>query len=255
MTQVAPNQAPEPLRLPSAVGDRGGLYPRWPFLAALLLTPTLIVGEAINLYFLSHACTFGGFWCRLDSTPDFVQGLGVLAVFGLLWLAFFVFGVGPLEIALTPTAARPDARRAQPNSPIWRVVWQLSNFERFRHLLIGIGVAALLLLALAVYLHDLSAITLPMGLALIIVGLCALVWKPDSRHPVGRVVLRDGQGFETGETVPWVPALAHPGYIFRTLPLIDRLWPPPWPAGVPVPAPPVPVAAAPPASLPPLATP
>ncbi len=196
-------------RLPSAVGDRGGIYPRWPFLAALFLAPTLVVGYGIEEYFASHVCSLG-WWCGIDLLPGPMQAFIIWLTFLLLWLIAFVFGVGPLEIRLMPGAG---SRAAVPSGPIGRFFFAISDVRRMSHLLMLFGGMALVGLIVGYRTNRFTPVAFAVGAVVIVVAVCSTIWSLQP-HPPQRLPAQ------------YVRRMSYPSYIFRTLPIIDHIWPP-----------------------------
>ncbi len=192
MAMVQPPQAGPPTGMPSAIGERGGLYPRWPFLAAILLVPLTIVAYMFHLF---------------DHWLGIFQVLALWAVFLLLWLLCFVLGLQPLELE-TPDPA---------NAPIAYFFWNLSNFGRVRPLLVGYGCAAFIGIGAAAYLGKLAPLVLAWGVIVMVVAICALFW-----HPRAPAQAQSAQAL-------WQQTLnqtGSPWYVFRSIPPFNRLFPP-----------------------------
>ena len=83
---------PPGAHLPDPIGRFGGLYPRWPLLAAILLLPCILVGYGLDQYYQTRTCPMG-FLCSMDVWPAPVQVMLIWAGFGLLWLLMLLVGV------------------------------------------------------------------------------------------------------------------------------------------------------------------
>src|SRR5947209_16607092 len=94
--QATPTPASADADVPDIVGDRGWLYPRWPLLAGMCLTPFAIVGYLIYLYYENHICNLG-ILCSIALLPEWLEVPLIWFAFGLLWLLALIFGIGRLE--------------------------------------------------------------------------------------------------------------------------------------------------------------
>jgi len=150
--------------IPDVVGGRGWGYPRWPLLAAILLTPFIIVGYLINLYYDSHDCNFG-ILCNIDLLPGVVQVLIIWAMYGILWFVSLIFGVIWLEGPASSNILASFLRR-------------ISNFEPVRWLLVSYGGLALLGMVIGVFLNRLTPVAFAMVTIVVIVALYACFWRP-----------------------------------------------------------------------------
>jgi hypothetical protein len=114
--------------VPTVVGSRGGLYPRWwivsAFITGILAILLLLVGPYVPCSATSNLCHFTNWYSIL-------QVLVVWAVFVLVWFLAMIFGIGSIEI--------PRRER----SSLAEFVRSLSEFGPLHSLLLIFGTLAL----------------------------------------------------------------------------------------------------------------
>ncbi len=110
-------------------------HPRWPLLAAILLTPTTLVGYGVKIYYLPHVCTLGRV-CQLDTLPGRTQVALIWLAYLALWALAYALG-GALD---GPVPPRPDTLAGR--------LATMSRYQPMRGLLGVFGLAALAGIAL-----------------------------------------------------------------------------------------------------------
>lgn len=193
------------------VGEHGGLYPRWPLLAALFFMPCVVIGYGLEIYFNVYSpypCPFGGL-CQLDTLPGAAQVLLLFAAFGLLWLVVFLVGIDSIE------NRRSDA------GGLARLLRDASNVEPVRGLLLAYGgltllgmVVALLRGALYPALFVLSGIPMLIALTLLI----RMIWRGGRGAEQRQLTAQEREQNEARRA-------RNPLYVFRNLPGVNRIWP------------------------------
>ncbi len=207
---AAPAQDAQPAQVgadrPDIVLARGGFYPRWPLLAALVFLPCLAIGYGFNVYYNLHPCPFGSI-CQLDTLPPAIQVLLMLGAFALLWLLVFLIGIGQIEDL------------SDESSDFAHFVRDATNFEPVRGLLLGYGALTLLGMIAALMEGLLYPALIALAVLPIVIALCLLI-----------------QGVQRGNRAPLTAtqrranvaaAARSPLYVFRNLPGINRIWPTP----------------------------
>ena len=122
---------------PHAAGQRRRSFwhPRWPLLAAILLTPTTLVGYGVKIYYLPHVCTLGRV-CQLDTLPGLTQVALIWLAYLALWALAYALG-GALDGPVPPRPYTLAGRLAN-----------MSRYQPVRGLLGVFGLAALAGIAL-----------------------------------------------------------------------------------------------------------
>jgi hypothetical protein len=110
-------------------------HPRWPLLAAILLTPTTLIGYGVKIYYLPNICTLGRV-CQLDTLPGLAQVALIWLAYLALWALAFALG-GALD---GPVPPRPYTLAGRLTS--------MSRYQPVRGLLGAFGLAALAGIAL-----------------------------------------------------------------------------------------------------------
>jgi hypothetical protein len=159
------------------------LNPRWPFMAAVFLAPFVLIGNAIEQWYRTNPCTYGGL-CQLDrTTSPLEEALIICGAFLVFWtLAYFLGNRALVEYAIrTPeadalslmgvyTPPRPPRRGTA------RFFWEISHFARVRHVIVGVGIVAVIALIVDGFRHTLTAQSLSLGGIVVIVATMTLIW-------------------------------------------------------------------------------
>ncbi len=152
----------QPARPNQQVLQRHGfLYPRWPLLAAVSLTPFVALGYGLEIYFDHYACRFGAL-CSLDSLPGVLQVILIWLVYLFLWVIMLAFGVSQGIGGNTIVT---------PRSLTW--LNMITQVETIRWFLVIVGSTVAALMALAVLRQRLDVPSLAfggIGLAMTITG-------------------------------------------------------------------------------------
>jgi hypothetical protein len=196
-----PPATPVDAHTPNIIGDRGWIYPRWPLLAAMCIAPFAIVGYLIYLYDESYTCILG-IVCRTNLLPGWVEISLIWLAFGLLWLLSLIFGIGQLE--------GPEL-----HGRISTFVRRISDFEPVRRLLIGYGGVALLGVALAILLGQLTPVAFALATIVIIVAICVYFWHPRTEDEQSAQAQYERQAGQA----------ATPLFVLRSLFPFNRIWP------------------------------
>lgn len=165
---MLPEPPTEPESMPNIIRDRGGLYPRWPLLAAIWINLCVILGYLASLYYAANPCQLGPL-CRTGDLPGYAQVSIIWAGFLLSWFLAFLFGLGPLEARRTPERS---------STPVAYVIWSLTNIEPLRLLLLAYSSVALLGLLLGEAQARLTPMALSLSAVVVCVGGCSLAWHP-----------------------------------------------------------------------------
>lgn len=201
--------------VPGVARMYGGLYPRWPLLAAILMTPFIVIGYVIHLYYLTHSCPFG-FICQVDLLNGMAQVGLIWLFFGVFWLCSFVFGVRLLEDPQTSDSAGHTGEY----HPIARFVRTLSDFGPVRWLLVALGGVALLGAGASILLGRITPIALAFAGIVVMIGICALVWRVESAHTAARQPETAQEALQREAR-----AATEPLNVFRSIPGINRIIP------------------------------
>ena len=188
--------------MPDFIGDRGWQYPRWPLLAAICLTPFVIVGYLSDLF---QTCRLG-IICQFALLPALMQALIIWLAFGMLWCISLIFGLRYLEM--------PRA-----HGRISSFVRQISNFGPVRWLLIGYGGIALLGVTIALLLGRLTPVAFSLATIVIIVAICVYFWHPRTEDEQSVQVQYWSQAGQA----------ATPLFVLRCLFPFNHMWPNPAP--------------------------
>ncbi|HUY75154.1 MAG TPA: hypothetical protein VMV29_00170 [Ktedonobacterales bacterium] len=142
-----PNQPPAAPPIPAPPGlpnqqvlrQVGFLYPRWPFLAAFLLTPFIALGYGLEVWYGGnrHPCAFGAL-CTLDTLPGVLQVALIWLAFVLLWVFMLIFGVAQGIAGASQSARSPLASWLRDVSEVERIRWPLAIVGA----LVAVGLAA-----------------------------------------------------------------------------------------------------------------
>lgn len=204
--QPRPPQADaHPVGVPATSRSRNISYPRWPFLATLLLIPCVIAGYFIDSYYQQHACPFGVL-CQVDRLPGALQVLLIWLAFGFCWLGAFAFGLRHLE-----SSQAPDRTTA----PIRYALWSASNVQPVRPLLLAYGVLALVEIGMALFLGRFTPVDFALGTIMLAVPLCAFFWWP-----------RPAQANQSAQAQQDVSQVDRPWYRLRRAWLFSHLFSP-----------------------------
>ncbi len=212
---------------PSIVGDKGGLYPRWPYMASLIWMPFLFIGFSIETYYTytNQVCHFGSALCNLDKLPIYIPVIMIPILFALTWLLCFLFGFGSLEVNLTKTEI-DEYSLPMPLNPILNFLWRITQFESIFWPYIFLTA---LCTFIAIYERNLLAripiVFVFIGITLIN-AFCLILWFFRRRRRSQRTQeeLIADLANTPNEYSNW--NLSGPAYLFRTLPIIRYLFPP-----------------------------
>ncbi len=151
------------------------------------MAPLVLIGNAIEQWYHANPCTAGGL-CQIDRMPGYAEVLIIWGTFLLLWLVSFGLGKRPLvRYARPDNPKKPPAGTSQelrelyappypPRGSIARMFWELSHFARVRHVIVGIGIVAVLIMIIDGIRHTLTAQTLALSAIVILVAGMTLAW-------------------------------------------------------------------------------
>ena len=176
--------------------DYGWFYPRWAVLAGILLVPTGIIGELINVYYANHLCSFGQL-CTIDETSGLMQIVIIWAAFLGLWGLAFAIGRKPLVENLRDHTYGPS-------HPVSNFFWHLSHFERVTPFIYGIGILAFLGMVIAQTRARLDPAVFALGVVAATVAIVTAVWwlrllNQPYRRPAAQTVAIEPETAAPGE--------------------------------------------------------